>query len=830
MDVQRDQQREFVAWLGNVLRETPTGACDGLVNQLWVERRIELAGPAGLVQINAMDEIVSRLAVAAWGRSLPVLITLPDSTDTTAALALATLLLCHWWKCRETAMPAARPVLYLGTSIGIRDDLGKVTLRDLGLQLSDVLGQQDLSRAGATKQRRLPAAAGGLPRVLTAYAPADVAGLVRRTSPAFIAADLGDNTEVPWAGALIDVAREQRTGLIMWTHDPVTVDQSVRGATVLSLPSMRRIRNTGRTLRTTSIRPVVLAGAGVEDATAAMARAAAELSEASRWASAETALGSHLPADAVRVHRLLLRTLELMPCPVDLYDAGVSTYWGLHSTVALSESCSQFRSACHATYPQVARALSAASAHLQDAERLLRGANPLWELASALPMGARDRGLNLLFGTNGRRRLFFDAMLVKYGITELDLESIDVRAYAFGESAFRSAAVEGHLGRSRNVIVGAIGRADEKRLAPVISLDSVEVALYAHQLGAFQARVRSWQQSRAFRSDLLKSQLGVRFDQALEAPVRTTLLEPIHVDAHAAEPRPAPLDPGEWVSQDPEAELKRFYDLGSELEDPDGEEGFASDLDANHEEDASLVCATAVSVRFREGWSALLAPDQELMFVKRFGRRATTEAGPARGLRPGVEIVAIHGQRRQSLYDLLVNRLHANAVVALQLAVIRQWQRELAGSFDMWRQTGGDFNELVRLLQVEGSSITSTLAVRFWVSGHTIAPQDPHDILRIARILSMPFTLKHYARIAAAASRLRGLHRGLSNRLTNWLDREIEGGADIDDLTPLDPEVGVTFADFANTLLHLTVESAVTRDGPFLRARLGEFLMGGNDE
>jgi hypothetical protein len=828
VDATGGQGSEFVAWLGQALRETTAGGCDPLLYRLWVERRIELIGPYGRVPINAMDEIIARLAVAGCSRRIPVIITLPDSSDSTAALTLATLLLCHWWTCRQNSV-AARPVLYLGTSIGIRDDLRKVTVQDLGIQLADMLGQKDLTRAGATKQRRGSPRTDALPSILTAYAPADVAGLVRRIVPAFIAADLGDHTEVPWAGALVDVAREQRIGLVMWVHDPLAVDQSACSATVVSLPARQRSTDPDRAFQTTLLRPMVFCGLTSDAIADAMGRASAELAKASKWAATDAAHGSALPSDAVRVHRLWLRVLELMPCPVDFYDAGVSTYWGLTSTKSLNQSCAEFRVACGSTYPEVAQSLALVNAHLSGAESLLRQTNPMWELISGLSMASRDQSLNLLFGSSGRRRLFLDAMLVKYGITEGDLETIDVKAFALSDSAFREAASAGHMHRSRNVIVGAIGRNDEKRLAGVADLESVDVALYAHQLRSFQSRVRLWSSSRVFRPDLLTSQLGVKFDRVLWPPERTTLVDPIHVDAHAAEARPAPPDLGDWLGPDLEGDLQRFYDLGGELEDPEvNTENVSAESDGNAE--ASPVCATAISVRFREGWRATLAPDQDLMFVKRLGKRSTTEVRFARDLRSGTEIVAIHGQRRQSLYDLLINSLHANPVVALQLAVIREWQRELAGSYHEWRQTGGDLNELVRLLQGEGSSITSTLAVRFWVSGQTIAPQDPKDIQRIAAILKMPFSSKHHRRIAAAASRLRGLHRGLSNRLTNWLDREIGGGAETDDLTPLDAEVGVTFADFASTLLHLTVESVQVRDGPFLRARLGAFEMGGKDE
>lgn len=826
----RDHELEFVSGLREVLRGTPAIGCGEILDQLWGEPKIQLLGPRGSLPIDAIDEIVARLAVAAWARRGPVLIALPDDADSGPALALATLLLCFWWKSREASPSYARPVLYLGTTVGIRDDLSKVTVRGLGLRLSDTLGHTDLTRAGATLARgHRVEHSDGLPSITTAYAPADVAGLVRRSSPPFIAADLGNHTEVPWAHALIDVARESHIPLVMWARDPLAIDQSVRGATVVSLPGISRQREGGPAFRSTAIQPLVMSGPIAEDIAAAMGRATVALAEASKWAAVAGATRSSvLVSDAVRLHRLRLRVLELMPCPVDLYDAGVSAHWGMTSTRDIRESCTRFRAACEVTYPDLTRALQVAAAYLDEVERLLRQANPLWDAACSLAVGTRELGLHVIFGTGARKDLFLDALLVAYGISESDLMSIGVRATALSDRGCAATGSEGDSPPVRSVVVGQIGRVDEKRLASVAKLESVDIALYSHQLRPLQSRVSAWATSRTFRPDLLGLNLGAKLsDPSHQPPPRVRLLEPISLVADRVEPRPSELEVQDWLNPDLAAELQRFYDLAGDI-DEEGQEAatWSAEPASGTEEDASLVCATGYYVQFSGGWRATFAPDQEVMFVRRLGKRATTEIRPARELRHGVEIVAIHGQRRQSLYDLLVSRLHANPAVALQLALIREWQRELSSAYELWRRSGGDLDQLVGRLQANGSAITSTLAVRFWLLGHTIAPQDPRDITRIAQILDMPFASKHHARIAAAASRLRGLHRGLSNRLSNWLEREIAAGPQVDDHLPLDRELGVTFADFASTLLYLTVELAEEREGPFLRASLGYFQLG----
>ena len=54
-----------------------------------------------------------------------------------------------------------------------------------------------------------------------------------------------------------------------------------------------------------------------------------------------------------------------------------------------------------------------------------------------------------------------------------------------------------------------------------------------------------------------------------------------------------------------------------------------------------------------------------------------------------------------------------------------------------------------------------------------------------------------------------------------WLEREAASQADEED-APIDPEIGITFADFRSTLLYVRVTSIEFREGLYLRSRLGQ--------
>jgi hypothetical protein len=462
---------------------------------------------------------------------------------------------------------------------------------------------------------------------------------------------------------------------------------------------------------------------------------------------------------------------------------------------------------------------------MDDAIGILSRTNPMWEALSLLAIDGVGVGLDLIFGSRGRRGLFLDAMLSTYAITLEDLLSIGVQLHTFAEIESQPAAEWASPGsRLRQTrIVGGLARSDDRHLDAVMTRTSVGVLVYPHQAMRLQSTIRSWAASRTFDPSALARLAPMDASGPPTLPSRAVIQDPLVVE-HVAEEGAPPFSLLSWTDLDSESELARLFRITEGMLDGDGDgsDPWVSDSDVDgHGERADLVSDTALKVRFGGGWAGLYAPDEDLMFVRSLGNRVRTESRPASELRPGTEIVAIHGQRRQSLYALLVDRLHRNPVIALQLALVREWQRELAANYRIWSDsTGNGLDDMVAELRSRGSQITSTLAVRFWLTAHTLAPQDPDDVRRAAELLSMEFTQKHHRRIWAAASRLRGLHRGLSNRLTNWLEREAGGTGTAED-DSIDPELGIQFSDFASTLLRLRVLTVEARQGPFLRSRLG---------
>src|SRR5215472_8738449 len=95
------------------------GTVDEFFRHLWEEHRLRYVGPE---QLDLCDELSARLAVSAMEARRPIMIGFPDAQTHRAAVLFATVLLRHWWDTRQRNR--ATRVLYFGSHIGIRDQLG----------------------------------------------------------------------------------------------------------------------------------------------------------------------------------------------------------------------------------------------------------------------------------------------------------------------------------------------------------------------------------------------------------------------------------------------------------------------------------------------------------------------------------------------------------------------------------------------------------------------------------------------------------------------------------------------------------------------------------
>ena len=283
-----------------------------------------------------------------------------------------------------------------------------------------------------------------------------------------------------------------------------------------------------------------------------------------------------------------------------------------------------------------------------------------------------------------------------------------------------------------------------------------------------------------------------------------------------------------WEPEEMSESLARLLDT----EEPDTEEsplqqitGSAGErLDEEMDKDSEVWCETALEVKFVEGWCVRFEPGEQVNVVMSSvaGNGTNLDRRFVRSLRPGNRVLLIHGQRRQNLYDLIISRVHRNPSIELHVALIKRWQNDFNVAYRRWKLHGErNLDVLLAEMKRRGSSLTSPFTLRQWLWHATLCPQDREDLRRLAEILDINFVKEHYRRIYNAASRLRGLHRGLSNRLNRWLEHQTSGAAVENDDEVIDGDLGVSFGDFRSSLQVLTVERTSSIEGPFLRATLG---------
>lgn len=870
-----------------VVRGLP-GCGDDLFGRLWADRGLTFDS-SGL-GADALDEYSARLVCANTVGRRNLFIGLPDDSPHRPALLFARALIRYWYDSRSSSADPGQvvypPVLYFGPEVGIREQLSRVRVRSRNLNLADVFRQNNMGRRGsAVGRKHARVRTDGtldLPRVFTVYSPADPVGILKRHRPKWVAIDCADAPDPRWLEPLLHAARKGGIWVVAWGHNPLSECVSLfrRHGDIFSWPGVPQAKHEDAPGRgaysasrpedlatifsrggiETAVRPVVLGGGAVDRFDGPLGEARRRLLRLSG-----RRLGS-LGVGAVRVHWRCLNALATLPVPLDFYESEARHLWGLESIGKLLGACEAFSGACERGYGDLAHELSGVGVYLRDAARVLEEAEtPMWGALSNLCIEEPEPGEARLitFPGGGRKQLFLLALLARWNITQEELAEISVWVASLGElrrwsrrSRFVGDPSENGLAGMprpesawRPSLAGLPALQVTPKLAPVLTRENVDVLIYPHQRGALVQRVSEWERRLTPDPALSARTLG-----RLGGPrptVQTNAASPSSSEAMGVRVvvRDATeLDVGNgrsveqasvtrlWEPEEMSESLARLLDTA---EEPDsGEpslEQITGGTDGSPAEGADgepeVWCETALEIRFVEGWHARFEPDARINVVaSRAGRNgASFDRRFVRALRAGDRVLLIHGQRRQNLYDLIVSRIHRNPSIELHVALVKRWQNDFTVAYRRWNRDGDrDLEGLLTEMRRRGSDLTSPSTLRQWLWHGTLCPGDKEDLRRLAEVLDMNFVKERYRHIHRAASRLRGLHRGLSNRLNRWLEQQASGRVGESDDEVIDEELGVNFGDFRSSLQVLTVEGTTTIEGPFLRAALG--TVGRNEE
>lgn len=850
-------------WLEEAFVGLP-GCDDDIFEGLWLKRRLRFGDQAP----DQIDEYSARLVCAALRHRTRLFIVLPDCQASRPSLLFATALIRSWYDSRrqqsdENCLPWQK-VLYFGSAIGVRGQLSQVRVegKDWDLNLSEVFQQQDIGRkqqrVGKSKKTKKVSESQPttLPEVITIYSPVDPVAAVAQHSPQWIAIDCSDAESLRWLKPLLKYSLEKQIPILAWGRNPLSecvsefaecgqvFTWSSQPTSAITPPSQLECKLQSYLYpdRTTQIQPIVLEGASANKLATCLREANHLLANTFEVASGRFA------RDVTRVHWKYLRALESLSVPLKFYEAEAPHFWGLKSLRQLSDECKHFREACKQSVVNLAERLEQVHASLEAAtEHIRNSGSPLWQVLSELVVSEPPDGEArlVIFTSWARKQLFLLALLAKHNRTEDDLRAVRTWVLSLDElkklmcQYAASANLEKSLDilnidrtlRYHPVFVGLPSPLLTPELLPVLSQQNIYFLLYGHQTSALARQSTNWaRRLTPALSDtvaLLSQLSGLEVPKGIPSmPPTLNLAELSGLDAgNISKPRSLGIKPL-WQPNDPVSEIARLLESEQALiEDELGIEGqFQEDSETDTASEQESWCESAIEVHFEHGWHVCFAPDDRINVIVTGEKGQQVDKRYIRALKPNDRVIAIPEQRRQSLYDLILSRVHGRPTIELHLALIRRWQQDFKLAYRRWQLPGvRNLDELLCQMRRRGSQITHPMTLRGWLLGNILCPEDPDDLRRLAEILEMNFVVAHHQRIYQAARRLRGLHRVLARRLNSWLEEQASGSVRAKDDDVLDAELEITFGDFRNSLLILRVQDVQPIMGLFLRSSLGRF-------
>ena len=837
-------------------------ASDPTFRRVVAEGKLRHTGQEGARDL--VDELTARLMCSALraGTSDAILVVLPDGLERRTPLVFSTALIMDGLAQIESGK-VGRRVLYVSGYAGIRSQLASVRLGSF--TLDGVFAQQyGRGRGDELTTVSLP---GGinLPSVLCICSPADPAALLRQHKPKWVAVDCGESHEIGWLPGLLAEAKTTGIPVVGWTTRPFSgaVAQWLEaGGGVFRWPRLRRgattcilaLEQLAQEALEAEVTARVLIGEHVIEISKAFASATEALLAAREFQN------GRLSTDAVMLGWKYLRAMESVPVPLDVYEREANSYWGIRRISDLRENFARFMDAVQSHSPRLHATLQGAADALSSAHDLLGSSeSPLWlGLANLCVESIGQR--RIVFASKSRREMFSFCLLARFNISEDDLkdvgvalgylkEAAEVDAGTFeeqtrGKPGANNEQTRGKPGANNPspLLVGMPSRFAEKHLDALLESGHLEVLLWPHQEPILERRVRHLSSELSLASRNLGRYLPVvdePEERGLEGPsterraMRLGRSRDATAGALGEELRRKAETVSLWKRPDASEAIAGLFGTAPPVEDDEGYapqtvlDDAAADRETQVPADNAWV-QEALEICLEGGSHVLLPTDETVNVIVRIPGGAQVEQRYVRSLRVGDEILFIQGQRRQSLYELLVSRVHRDPVIAQYLALVRRWQDDLVRAFSEGERQGKMSPEsLLQALQAKGSGLTSSSTIRSWLRRLVLAPNDAEDLKRIAEVLSLGFVANYYKQIDTAGKRLKGLHINLSARLNRWLASSGAGtvaAGETDEV--IDADLGLTVEDFRHSLLRVRVLEVKKQRGPFYRPHMGR-LEGG---
>jgi hypothetical protein len=804
---------------------------------------------------DTIDELSARLVCAAISSQKQSLIILPDSDFRRPAALFSSALIMSYLDAKKAGVKGGC-ILYFGTKLGIRSHLADISVRygTENVTLSSVFAQYH-GRGNVLNTQAIS----DLPHVICIYSPLDPVELVASHRPRWIALDCNESSSYRWVKQLLPYIKENRLPLIAWSSNPLSsIKKEFRAieANIFEWPPLlihpelksKRSSDVGEVLRalsepipTVDIVPCILTGSDADIASN-------HLSQAQRYlAEGMTKAEGRIERDALLVGWKYLRALERLIIPLDLFEEEALHYWGVRPLSQIKNVFDRFISTLSTTSSLIIDILESAKHNLDSTlEMFQERYPPRWEalIELCLEKVPENYARLLIFSGSAQKSMFTYALLARLNTSDKDLAQMRVFLKTFSEattlltgdcSQKKSSAEDSEsLDNLDNDImlphdiqwnlihVTLPSQYQSDNIVPFLGLKQFEILLYPYQINALSRKISEWESN----LDINVPNLSKVFGAASEKELLEVKLEKRTIVKMSA----VRVIEGNHLPQENSDELRPIWKPKPEVEEVaflfsnKDDDTVLSDHDIIDQEDEpnskEAVVEKALQVCFADGWRGTFDVNARLNVVKTTQQGNKIESCYIKALRKGDRILYIYGQKRQSLYELVLSRVHSHPSMEIHLALVRQWQFEIRQAFIRWLQNGKSLYELYSRMRELGTDLEGPYQLRSWIAGFTIRPSDIEDLRRISEILGMSFTLEHYKRIHKAGGRIHGLHISLSRRLNAWIQQGASDARLPDDI--IDETTGLTFSDVRDSLILLTVESFMEKEGPFDRSSLNK--------
>ena len=658
--------------------------------------------------------------------------------------------------------------------------------------------------------------------------------------------DLGNGKQLKWFSPCLTALQQKRIPIIACIQNPLSnaiqqCEEAGWGIFRWPYPIYGQAHDKG-----ISVRPLVLEGETVESHSNQYQSVYQKLYTLSKKAKGKFA------SDTLRVVRQYASSLEQLNTPYKFYEAESQRIWGIYSLSDSQQTAQRFVESLQNENSPLGAPLYKACETLNQVHQQLRSMEepPLWQTLCNLCISEleKDSVRLIVFPSEGRKTLFALALLAYHNFSTGDLTSINVwlvslKRFNQWQRARKYQQLQGEADSSdmppieklwQPLLVG-IPR-HEARYASLLRCDKLDVLLHQHQLKSFQYSINQCNQAiqdehpvnlRTLSTLALDDQQLNVGDEGNRESKRVIIATPRQWNVEKSEEIVAPE--AQELFRAPERVDEIAWMMQVDDNTSSDEQVVLDDTSHKTEITTYNIMTTdrIIHIIFQEGFHVRFPPDATVQLVLETNTGRQRDERSVRSLRVNDVVLFIHGQNRQNLYELIVSRVHAHPSIALSVSLIQRWQEEIAENA---RRSNLTLKQILNRMRQRGSQLQTSQSIQFWIDGRVLCPSDRLDLQRIAEILDMSFAQQYYQEIARAATRLRGIHIGLSLRLNQWLQSgAVETSSDqLDDF--IDPELGIAFNDFQDALRLLTVKETKQEEGLFLISDLGQLSKGENYE